>query len=138
MTGEFFQLPKETIPTLWPLIEKRLQPVIDRLNGRVTMASTFERLITGKWQCWTYWEGKECLAAITTLLSIEDSGDKTLEIVLASGDHREKWQHVAIETLKRFAKVEGCARVEMHARPGWQRIFPDFKQILVTLEWRVQ
>lgn len=139
MTVKFFQLPPHTIDTLWPMVAKRLEPVIKRLNGRITARNLYEAISGGRWQCWTAWEGNECLAAVVTRIETHASGMKTLEALVASGDHREKWQYVAVDKLTDFMRAEGCSLFEIHARPGWERVLAPkgFKRTHIVLELEV-
>lgn len=136
--GKFLQLPPDTIPTLWKTIRPRIMSGVDRSSGRLTEQSAYDLLCSGKWQCWTYWEGRECLAVVVTRLGVESSGMKTLEALMASGDHRDRWQRLAVEELKKFAKQEGCALFELVARPGWERVFTEFRKTHVMLELRIE
>lgn len=133
---KFFQLPPSTIETLWPMIHKRLEPVIRRLGGRMVPATLLESIKSGSCQCWTAWEGTECLAAVVTRIEVHASGMKTLSAMVASGDHREKWQYIAVDALTKFMHAEGCERFEIHARPGWERVLAPkgFKKTHVVLE----
>lgn len=137
VVGKFFQLPPDTIPTLWPIISPRIISGVNRSSGRLTASGAYDLLRSGKWQCWGYWEGTDCLAVVVTRLNIESSGIKTLEAIMASGDHRDRWQRLAVETLKDFAKSEGCSLFELIARPGWERVFTEFKKTHVMLELRI-
>jgi len=136
---KFFQLPPNTIETLWPMLEKRLDAVIKRLNGRITGADMFRAISTGRQQCWTAWEGTECLAAVVTRITVHPTGLKALEALVASGDFREKWQYLAVDTLTDFMRAEGCTLFEIHARPGWERVLAPkgFKRTNIVLELEV-
>jgi hypothetical protein len=134
---KFFQLPPDTIDALWPAIRPRIVSGVERSSGRLTEKDAFDLLTSGKWQCWTYWEGPKCMAVVITRLNIESSGIKTLEAIMASGDNRDRWQRIAVDTLKNFAKAEGCKLFELIARPGWERVFTEFKKTHVMLEWKV-
>jgi hypothetical protein len=125
------------IEPLWETIRPRVMSGVERSSGRLTERAAFELLTSGKWQCWTYWEDNKNLAVVVTRLGIESSGMKTLEALMASGDDRQKWQTIAIEALKKFAKAEGCGLFELIARPGWERAFPEFRKTHVMLEWKV-
>lgn len=134
---KFFQLPPDTIDALWPAIRPRIVSGVERSSGRLTEKAAFDLLRSGQWQCWTYWEGAKCMAVVVTRLNFESSGIKTLEAIMASGDNRDRWQRLAVDTLKRFAKAEGCQLFELIARPGWERVFTEFKKTHVMLEWKV-
>lgn len=134
---KFFQLPPDTIDALWPAIRQRIVSGVERSSGRLTEKAVFDLLTSGKWQCWTYWEGTRCMAVVVTRINIESTGMKTLEAIMASGDNRDRWQRLAVDTLKMFAKAEGCKLFELIARPGWERVFTEFKKTHVMLEWKV-
>lgn len=132
-----FQLPPSIIPNLWGVIEPYVKSGAERSSGRLTVENLYGLLTAGTWQCWTVWEGADCLAAIITKLAIESSGQRTLSALIASGRDREKWERAAVERLKEFAREEGCGLFDMMARPGWHKVFPEFEKTHVLLEWRV-
>lgn len=134
---KFFQLPPDTIDALWPAIRQRIVSGVERSSGKLTEKGVFDLLTSSKWQCWTYWEGSKCLAVVITRIVVESSGIKSLQAIMASGDNRDRWQRLAVETLKNFAKAEGCKLFVLMARPGWERVFTEFKKTHVMLELEV-
>jgi hypothetical protein len=42
------------------------------------------------------------------------------EVILLKGEKRELWQEQLADTIESIAKNEGCKRIAVHARPGWQ------------------
>jgi hypothetical protein len=42
------------------------------------------------------------------------------EVILLKGEKRELWQNQLADTIESIAKAEGCKRIAVHARPGWQ------------------
>ena len=42
------------------------------------------------------------------------------EVILLKGEKRELWQSQLADTIESIAKAEGCKRIAVHARPGWQ------------------
>lgn len=134
---QFFQLPKETIPGLWAQLRPRIISGVDRSSGRLTEDTVFHYLVTGQWQCWAFWEGEKNLAVVVTRLRCDPSGIVVLDAIIASGDERDKWQRTAVDRLKAFGRDEGCSLFEMWARPGWERVFPEFKKTHVLLEFKL-
>jgi hypothetical protein len=41
------------------------------------------------------------------------------------GNNRENWQHY-ISIIEDFAKQNGCDKMELIARPGWERVLKQF------------
>ena len=56
---------------------------------------------------------------------------KQCEVILLKGEKRELWQDEAANTIERFAKRQGCKRIAVHARPGWEKF-------LKSKQWRVK
>ena len=56
---------------------------------------------------------------------------KQCEVILLKGEKRELWQDEAANTIERFAKRNGCKRVAVHARPGWEKF-------LAGKQWKVK
>lgn len=138
MTGEkCFQVPKEVIPQLWHKFEAFLASGAERSSGTLTLESIKAGLAAGEMQLWSYWDGNECLGVAVSELGFADSGMKTCKVLIGSGHHRDKWQFVMRDTIKKFAELEGCGLFYMVTRPGWQRIFTDMKMTHVVLETRL-
>lgn len=51
----------------------------------------------------------------------------------ASGESVEDWAYFKT-TVENYARAEGCARVVLEGRRGWQKFFPDYHLTVVTLE----
>jgi len=56
---------------------------------------------------------------------------KQCEVILLKGEKRELWQSEAADTIEDLARSEGCKKIAVHARPGWQKF-------LGSKEWKVK
>ena len=56
-----------------------------------------------------------CVVRITKLPNFSQC-----EVILLKGEKRELWQSQLADTIESIAKAEGCKRIAVHARPGWQ------------------
>jgi hypothetical protein len=45
----------------------------------------------------------------------------------------ETWFADAYEKIKAWATLNGCQEVLVVGRPGWERMFPEFTKITITL-----
>jgi hypothetical protein len=43
-----------------------------------------------------------------------------------TGHHREKWQHL-IKDIEKFANHNDCDKMELIARPGWEKVLRNFR-----------
>jgi hypothetical protein len=132
----FFQLPKEMVPEVWPVIAPGLQKAVDRAAGRMTMENIANYIIEGKWQLWLYLKGGEYKALAITEITTCPTGMKILNRVVCTGEDKELWEVLIPSTLEQFARVEGCKIFETVARPGWEKILgkQGFKKTHVFLE----
>lgn len=135
----FFQLPPDVIPRLWPVVSWRLEKgsVTGRASGRWSEESIYKNFATQKWQLWCAMEGKECLAIVATELNVHPTGMKSALIVMATGDARDKWERIGMEKIEQWAREEGCSLLEMWARPGWHKVFPEWRMTHIMLEKRL-
>jgi hypothetical protein len=51
---------------------------------------------------------------------------KCCHISIMTGHHREKWQHL-IKDIEVWAALNNCDKMELIARPGWEKILKNFK-----------
>lgn len=89
-------------------------------------------LLNGPDLLWLAWDGKEILAAAVTSLGIVNN-EKICTIVACGGEGWTRFGHL-IEGLEKFAKDEGCKRVRINGRPGWQRALSGYRIAQVVIE----
>jgi hypothetical protein len=132
----FFQLPKEMLPEVWPVIYPGLKTVVERASGKVSLEELANDIIAGRWQLWLYLNGGEYRALAITELATCKTGKKILRLIVCTGEDRELWEVLIPSTLEQFARIEGCTLFETWARPGWERILgrQGFKKTHVLLE----
>ena len=56
---------------------------------------------------------------------------KQCEVILLRGEKRELWQDEVAAVIEKFAKLNECKKIAVHARPGWQ-------PFLQTKGWKVK
>ena len=56
---------------------------------------------------------------------------KQVEVILLKGEKRELWQDEVAKGIESLAKQNGCKRIAVHARPGWE-------PFLKTKGWKVK
>jgi hypothetical protein len=61
------------------------------------------------------------------------SGLKCCQILVLAGQEVRRWMSCA-PVLENWARARGCTRMETYARPGWERIAPDYRKKFVLLE----
>lgn len=77
-------------------------------------------------------EEKTIIAAMLTQLFEMTSG-KMLKMQECGGERMQEWKHLR-KRVEDYARAEGCTRVLIEGRPGWERVMPDYQRVAVVLE----
>src|SRR5262252_1678664 len=97
------------------------------------------RLRAGTALLWLAWDGERILAAAVTELAHEDCAKdraKVCTIVACAGEDFARFGHL-IAGLEAHARAEGCARMRICGRRGWQRRLPGYALARVVIEKRL-
>lgn len=112
----------EVWPKLWPLLEpayKRSDEKSDILHG----------VISRDLQLWQVSDKNEPVAGIVSkLLRSEEgtSGELHCHLWLVGGSRMLEWAGDFLETIKPWARSEGCVALTGNGRRGWGRIVGRF------------
>lgn len=84
-------------------------------------------------QCWVVIHGGEVMCC--GLTQIRDDRCKTCEAIACAGEDAESWAHL-IEGVAFWAKSQGCKKLRLTCRPGWERVLggEGFKKTHVMLD----
>jgi len=118
------------IDEIWPHVRDRLKAAVDR-----TELSSFDDLeadvFSGTQLIWLAWDGAEIMAVATTQLV--KPRDKVCVLTACSGRDREQWLPL-FERIERYARDEGCTKMRIYGRKGWQRVLDGYHVEHVILE----
>jgi len=107
----------------WEQAAPFLQAALDHADDGMTLAGVRSDINVGCAQLWID-------APLTGACVTRRCGD-TLEIWLMGGD----LAHLPLlDTIMDAARRDGCTRMTLNGRPGWQRLLPDWRVHTVTLE----
>jgi len=89
-------------------------------------------------QLWVVWDGEQVIAAVMTrIIRLKSADDaKACQITAAGGLSVHRWKDL-ISTIEAFAKQEGCRKVTIEGRPGWERLFKSYRRTRVVIEKEV-
>lgn len=112
-----------------------LAPAIERSNGRWAAGDVFSELEAGQLQCWVCIEPPLLYAAAVTQI-IQYPGCRALCCHLVGGVDQHLWLSQLVDTAAQFAAAEGCTRIEMVGRKGWERMAAPlgFRPVFVCFE----
>lgn len=103
-------------------------------NGDTTPDRLLEEVARKKRQLWVGMRGEEILVAALT--EVGPDLLQTFRVTHGAGEDRDSWVHL-LGDLEAWAKSIGCKRMEVVARPGWERVLKDMKKTHVILEKRL-
>ena len=127
-------------PELWePEAEQRIHdlvaPIIAQSRGRVTWEGLKEDHRKNSIQMWMILDA-DAPAGISsvgiTRILVYPSGEKVMRLHYGAGKIDDA---VAImPTVERMAREQGCHRLRIDGRVGWQRVFPGWTEISRVIE----
>ena len=116
------------------VVAKIAAPLIDKATqrtDRVTTGDLIEACRLSQKQLWIVWDTDvyEALAAyVTELRTYNGTGVLACRVVALGGKDLKRWKALAIASLEAYARAEDCDVIDMVGRPGWGRIFPDYRE----------
>jgi len=131
-------VPAEQVGQWWGRVEPELARAIRR-GGRYTSESIKQALLAREMQLWLALENGALLCAcVTEILTYPTA--KVGNVFLAAGRDYAKWAHYMLD-IEKWAKANGCDRMETLVRPGFfrvlRKIIKDLKMPHLHLEWKI-
>lgn len=123
------RLDPETIPALWPSINRMLRPALVRDTTR-TPGDLFYALAGNRWAAWLA-HGFAGVGIVVVELADDEAGRKTLFVRYVAGRAGLSILRHGVQLLERAAANAGCVQACLGGRRGWRRAFPDYD---VTLD----
>jgi hypothetical protein len=118
------------VDEIWPHVRDRLRAAINR-----TELSNFEDLeadvFAGMQLVWIAWNGAEIMAVATTQLV--KPHDKVCVLTACSGYDRDRWLPL-FARIEQYARDEGCTKMRIYGRKGWQRVLDGYRVEHIILE----
>ena len=130
-----FRVPPKDVEVQWQHMLRLLAPAIARSGGRWTPNDVFNELEAGRLQCWVCIQDQLFYAVGVTQV-VEYPGLKVLCFHWVGGVDQRLWLGLLVDTAAEFATAEGCTRMEMVGRKGWERMAAPlgFRPVFVFFE----
>jgi len=130
VSAELACVPPHDIGQLWPHMAHFIRRAMEK-GGMGRFEDVERDVLTENAYLWVAIEDGGILAAAVT--QVTDPKDCRLCTIVACGGHDwERFGHL-IEGLEKYARAEGCTRIEIAGRPGWLRRLPDYKLAKVVI-----
>lgn len=115
------------IDEFWPYAEPLIRQAIERTN--LSAFEDIERAVRkGHQLVWLAWNGQDIEAAATTQLY-----HGACIVTACGGVNRERWLPL-FEKIEQYAKDEGCTKMRIYGRRGWERVLDGYETKYVILE----
>jgi hypothetical protein len=113
-------VPATTTGKAWPLVERWVVNALKRGKADQTPTEIKQALECKAMQLWLAWDGQRAHGCCVTELC-ETANGKTCNLVAVGGVQFKRWQPL-LDTIKGWARENGCVRLEASGRPGWERM----------------
>ena len=114
------------VERFWPLAEFMVNEALNYSGKYADSKHIYEYLLKDMMQCWIMFgsdeneENKVFGIGITRISEMPNYNQ--LEIVICTGKRRDLWEDQFVDTITKFAKSNGCKRLCIWARPGWEKV----------------
>ena len=119
----------------WSLVEFMLREGLKHDGEPMSIEDLKEGIKEGAFQLFTMFGSDDGIrykvfgVFVTRIMILPNY--KQCEVILLKGEKRELWQDEAADTIEDLAISEGCKKIAVPARPGWQ-------QFLKGRQWQVK
>ena len=120
-------VPKEHIESIWPQIEIYAAKCAKYTYGRYTAKDMLDQLLTMDQQLWVAFNNKtkEIIGFWVTEV-VEYPQTKVLVLHFVGGKDFHSWLPDGFPKLQKFARENGCSKMESYGRPGWEVMWKDY------------
>jgi len=121
MQTELVNFSKEEVHKVWPLAEKLVQKACET-NGGFDAKHILEYLKEGTMQLWMAIDKDTNAVLCVCVTEIRQYPNfKVCDLRITTGNDYERWYDY-MDSICKWAKSNGCKKMEVFARPGWERI----------------
>ncbi len=118
------------IAELWPYVVPVLKAAVAR-TGLSSFDEIESDVLAGRSLLWLAWSDQIEAAATTAL--VENDTSKICVLTACGGKGVRRWLAL-LEKIEEYAKAEGCSRMRILGRKGWQRVLGTYHITNIVLE----
>ena len=113
-------VPKEGLDIVWEDVIRVLTKSIETSKGKFRIEDIYRDVESGYLGLWLIMDERKTIAAITTRI-IEYPNRKAMAMDWIGGSRMREWLPIAMKTLSKFSKENGCSHLEGYGRKAWSR-----------------
>ena len=112
----------EKVKEVWILVKELIQKACDYSDGFADAEDFKKWLEQGTMQLWVAWDNEEKKVRCVCITEIKQYPKyKVCGCKITTGSSFNKWVDF-MDFVMEWAKQEGCRKMEIHTRPGWERV----------------
>jgi hypothetical protein len=119
MKTELVNFTKEEVEKVWPLVESLVQKAC-KTNGGYNAEHILDYLKKGTMQLWVAIDEQTNTVICCCVTELRQYPNfKVCDLRITTGEQFERW-YGFMDNICKWAKENGCAKMEVFARPGWE------------------
>lgn len=127
---DIYCVPPERTVEIWPAVAPLIRSALSKTLTDFDIVS--RDILDGRMLLWLGWDGMRVYGAAVTQVT-QSNGKRFCTIVACGGEELNRWRYL-IGRLEQYAKDEDCRSVVIMGREGWERVYPEYRRVSVTLE----
>ena len=120
MQTKFIKFNKFEVENIWPLAKDLVQLACDT-NGAFNADDIKDLCKQGAMQLWLVVSDSDTVLATVVTEIRRYSNYKVCDARIVTGKQMNLWVH-HVDDLEAWARKEGCIKMELFARPGWEKV----------------
>lgn len=120
-------IPREHIDNVWPMVATYMDMAAEYTFGRYTAEDIKDSIRNHNhdlWMAFTTDDGVDVKGVVVTNF-VQYPRMRCLAMQFTAGEELKDWKAPMLELLQKWARDNGCDRIESSGRPGWPRVFKN-------------
>lgn len=125
MTLSFGTIPVAGLDIVWPDVERLMGRSVATARGKFALDDVRMDIEAGHLVLWLVVDGTTPIAAVTTRI-IQYPHRHALALDWVGGTRMREWLPLVMDTIKKYAVVNGCLHLEGYGRKAWGRVLERY------------
>jgi hypothetical protein len=117
-------VPPEHVDSIWPAVEPFIEGALRYASGKYELEDVHSLLVDYGYPLWIAFDDRAIKGAAITRF-VEYPRKKYLFVEFCGGIDGWAWKTPLLDTLRSWARDNGCDAIEASGRVGWARVLRD-------------
>lgn len=119
-------VPTEAVKLIWKDVERVLKKSVATVKDKAEVIDVLDGIFDGSYALWVVLDDDDAIVAAFTTRILVYPHRKALALDWVGGTRIREWSDALIETIRRYAKEQGCEHLEGYGRKGWGRFLEKY------------